>query len=77
MGLGEGKGGLNQENSIDISTLACVKQIVSGKLLYSTRNSACFSVMTGRDGVQGRGKVEERLKREGIYVYLELIHVVV
>ena len=47
------------------------------KALYSTRNSACFSVMTGRDGVQGRRKVEERLKKEGIYVYLELIHIVV
>ena len=30
---GEGKGGVNQENSIDMYTLPCVKQIVSQKLL--------------------------------------------
>ena len=44
------------------------KQIASGKLLYNTRSPAQCSVMTYRMG--------RRLKREGIYVYLWLIHIV-
>ena len=51
---GEGQG-TKQESSIDIYTLAMC-EIDSGKLLHSTRNSACFSVMTGREGVQGEGR---------------------
>ena len=43
---GEGEGGMNWEMRIDIYTLPCVKQIVSGKLLSSTRSSAQCSVMT-------------------------------
>ena len=32
----EGEGGTNCERSIDIYTLSCVKQIISGKLLITT-----------------------------------------
>ena len=32
--VGEGEGGMNRKNSIDIYTLSCVKQIAGGKLLY-------------------------------------------
>ena len=33
--------------------LPCVKQIASGKLLYSTGSSAQCSVMTRRGGIEG------------------------
>ena len=33
---GEGEGGMNWEHSVDIHTLPCVKQIVSGNLRYNT-----------------------------------------
>ena len=42
----EGEGGMNWEMRIDVYTLPCIKQIVSGKLLCSTRSSAQCSVMT-------------------------------
>ena len=42
---GEGEGVMNSENSIDIYTLLCVKQIVSGKLL-NNRDLAWYCVMT-------------------------------
>ena len=38
---GEGKGGLSQENRIEY-TLPCVKQIVSGKLLYNRELSSAL-----------------------------------
>ena len=54
--------------------LPWVKQIAGGKLSYSAGSSAWCSVMMG---AIGGGGVEERLKREGIYVSLQLIHTVV
>ena len=47
-GHGEGGrgGGMNWEIGIDIYTLPCVKQIASGKMLYSAGSSALCSVMT-------------------------------
>ena len=51
-----------------------IKQTASGKLLYSTGSSAWRSVMMS--GIGGGG-VEERPKREGIYVYLQLVNTVV
>ena len=54
-------------SSTDIYTLPRVKQLASGKLLYNTGSPAWCSVMTQRDGVQGR---EDRLKREGRYIYI-------
>ena len=42
----EGEGGTNWEGGTDIYTPPCVKQIASGKLLYSTGSSAWCSVMT-------------------------------
>ena len=72
---GDGEGGTDWESSIDIYTLPCVKQIASGKLLYSTGSSAWCSEMTKMGGMDG-GK-EGRFKRDRIYVYLWLIHFVV
>ena len=54
------------ESSIDIYTLPCVKQMASGKLLYSIGSSAQCSVTTYRVGIGGRRQVQ----KEGIYVYL-------
>ena len=52
------RGGMNWVIGIDIYTLPCVKQIASGKLLYSTGNSARCSAVTLRGwegGPRGRG----------------------
>ena len=54
-------------------TLPYVKQIANGNLLYGSGNSNGGSVSTWRDGM-GR-KMGGRFKREGIYVYLLVIHV--
>jgi len=43
---GEGEGGLNWESSIEIYTLAYIKQIASGKLLYNKEGSTQYSVTT-------------------------------
>ena len=74
-GGGEGEGGTNWEIRIDIYTLPCVKQIASGNLLYSTGSSSWCSVVTYMGGM-GVG-VEGRSKREGIYVYIQLIPFIV
>ena len=70
---GGGEGGSNWEIRIDIHTLTFIKQIASGKLLYGTGSSGCCSVMTQRGGIRVGG----RLKREGIYICLQLIHFIV
>ena len=57
-----------------IYTLLCIKQIARGKLLYSTGSSAQCSVMAQRDGMGSEGR---RYKREGISVYIWLIHLFV
>ena len=41
--VGEGDSGTNGENSIDIYTLQCVKQIADKKLLYNAGNPAWLS----------------------------------
>ena len=41
-----GGGVMNWEIGIDMYTLACVKQIASGNMLYSTGSSARCSVTT-------------------------------
>ena len=54
-------------------TLPGVKEIANGNLLYGSGNSNRGSVSTKRGGM---GRVMRgRLKREGIYVHLWLIHV--
>ena len=63
---------MNWEIRFDINTLPCVKQRASGNRLYSTGSSAQCSVMT-QMGEGGRG----RSKREGIQVYIQLIHFIV
>ena len=68
------EGGMNWEIRFDINTLPCVKQIASGNLLYSTGSSAQCFVTTQRDEI---GRVGGRLNREGIYVYIQLIHIIV
>ena len=44
--VGEGAGGMNRQNSVDMNTPPCVNQTASGKLLYSIRSSARRSVIT-------------------------------
>ena len=53
--------------------LPYVKQIATGNLLYGSGNSNRGSVSIWRDGM-GR-EMEGSFKREGIFVYLWLIHV--
>ena len=53
-----GEGRINWETSIDIYTLPRVKCLAGGNLLYSTRSSAQWSLMTEMDGVGGRGRME-------------------
>ena len=57
-----------------IYTLPCVKQLASGKLLYSTESSVQCSVINQKHGMVGVGG---RCKREGLYVCLQLIHFIV
>ena len=60
-------GKMNWEIRLDIHTVPCIRQMASGKLLYSTESLAQCSVVTYRgDMVWGRG----RSKREGIYIYM-------
>ena len=67
---GEGEGGMNWEIRFDLNnTIMC--QIASGNLLYNTGSSAQCSVMTQMGGMGGRSK------REAIYVYIQLIHLIV
>ena len=54
-------------------TLPYVKYIANRNLLYGSGNSNPGSVSTWRDGM-GR-EMGGRFKREGIYVYIWLIHV--
>ena len=63
---------MNWETGIDVCAPPFVKQIASGNVLYSTGSSAWCSVVTSMGGM-GVG-VGGRSKREGIYVYISLIH---
>ena len=67
---------MNCERSIEIYALPCVKEMAKGRLLNSTGSSALCSVMIQKDGMGGHG-VKVRLKVEGLYVYLKLIHIIV
>ena len=60
--------GTKRESSVDIHTLPCATQIVSGKLLYSREPSSGLCDDLDR---------QEEARMEGIHVYLELIHTVV
>ena len=55
-------------------TLPYVNQIASGNLLYGSGNSNRGSISTWMSWMGGRG-MRGKFKREGIYVYLWLIHV--
>ena len=57
--------GMNWEIGIYIYTLVCIKQITNENLLYSTGNSTQCSVVT---------KMGRKSKKQGIYVYVYLIH---
>ena len=68
-------GGTNWERSIDIHTLSYVKQIATGKLLYSTGSSVmldagCWMLCDDPEVGDGEGGVGGRLKREGLYVHI-------
>ena len=59
------------ESGTAIYNLPCVEQIASGKLLYSTGSSAQYGEdLEGWDGSRG---VWESFKRQGIYVYIQLV----
>ena len=58
---GKGGGGINWEIGIDIYTLLCIKQITNKDLLYSTKKSTQYSVMT---------YMGNESKKEWIYVYV-------
>ena len=62
------------EIGIDMYSLPCVKQTASGKLLDSTGSSVQCSVMTW--GMGWESGVGGKSKREGMYVYIWLIHFV-
>ena len=55
-------------------TLPYVKKRANGNLLYSSGNSNRGSISTWMSWMGGRG-MRGKFKREGIYVYLWLIHV--
>ena len=63
------EGGMNWEGNTDIYTPPCVKQTASKTLLHNTGSSPQCPVTDGWEWV-GAG----RLKREGVPVYLTLIH---
>ena len=52
----EGQSRMHWESSSDICNLPCLKQMPIRKLLYSTGNSAWFSVMIQRCGMERRWK---------------------
>ena len=56
----KGAGGTNGKSNIDMYVLLCVKQVTSGKLLYSTGTPVWHYVMT--EGVECG---EEREAQEG------------
>ena len=62
-----GRGEMNWETGLKVCALPCVKQIASGKLLYTAGSSAQCSVMTQRGRV-GLG-VGERSERGDIGIY--------
>ena len=68
-----GRWGDDWEGSTDIYTLPCIKSTASGKLLDGRGSSARGSAMTQR----GEMGVGGSLKREWVYVYIQLIHTVV
>ena len=57
----QGRRGLNWDTEIDIHTLLFIKQITNKDLLYSTKNSIQYSVMT----YMGKGT-----EKEWIYAYV-------
>ena len=66
---------MNWKSTADIYTPPCVKQMASGKQLFNRGSPAQCSVMTqmGELGWALGG----RLKKKGMSVYLQLIHIVV
>ena len=60
-----------REIGIDVCTLPCVKSLVGSCCVV--QGAQLTDDLEGWDG----GRVGGRLKREGIYGYLQLIHIVV
>ena len=70
--VGEGEGGMFQENSIETCILSRVKQITSPGWMYETSARTWCTGKTQRDRVERVGGSEW-----GIHVYPWLIHVYV
>ena len=70
--VGEGEGGMFQENSIETCILFRVKQITSPGWIHETSARAWCTGKTQRD--RWRGRWEEG-SGWGIHVYARLIHV--
>ena len=69
---GEGESGLNWESSTDIYTLPCIKQIASGKLVYSIGSSMLCDDLDAWDGGGGT-----EVQKGGIYAYMQFINFIV
>ena len=68
--VGEGEGGMIQENSIETYTLPYVKYVASGSLMYDSGNPKpvlCDNLKGGRGREAGEG-----YKRERIYVCIPM-----
>ena len=72
--LGKGGGGTNWESSIDIYSLSCVRQTVSGKLLNNTGSQP--GALWWPPGAEW-GKEKEKSKGRNLYMQLWLNWIVV
>ena len=71
--MGEGEGGMFQENSIEICILSRVKQITSPGWMHETSTQGWFSGMTQRNGMEVGGRWEGG-SGWGTYVNPWLVH---
>ena len=69
---------MDLETGMDMYTLPCVKQLVETYCTVPGAQSSTLWLLEGWDGGGGEmGRVGWRSKREGMHVYLWMIHFVV
>jgi len=71
--VGEGKGGMIWQNSIETCILPCVKQITRANLMHKSGYSKL--VLWENPEELGGEEDERRIQDEGIHVHLWLIHI--